>query len=444
MYKGYIDTIDYWLIPLYAIALLGVLWLIKKQKSSNTLYQQYLFNGFLFKLVLTLLYCFLIYYYWGFGDSINYFKNVRYMRELVDNGREGLSLLKQDHNYLLEQYDLEGSSNEAGWFLERITFLLSYPGLGRFATTSMLFALIAYSGMFKLLETLDDLMPERRTYLAWGVLFFPTVTLYGSGILKDTIGIAALGWLIYCNHQLIVKKRFKIRYWIIAALSVYLLLNIRAYILAVMAVPYLIFLIMQASTLIRQTWIRRAIFPACILLLIILWRFNAPLIEQYLGDYAVEKLFENVKEQQQSYLNDPEAGGSTFTIGEIDPTVNGFINKMPAGITATLYRPFLWESKNVLMIFSALENLLLFGLLLFVISRTGLFRSLKILFTEPYVLLCLLFCILFATLIGLSTSNFGTLGRYRIPIVPLYIGALMLIEYKGRIIVPKKPAENTA
>lgn len=444
MYKGYIDTIDYWLIPVYAIALFGVLWIIRKRYSTNTLYQQYLFNGFLFKLALTLLYCFLIYYYWGFGDSINYFKNVRYMRELVDHGREGVQLLQQDHNYLLEQYDLEGSSNEAGWFLERITFLLSYPGLGRFVTTSMLFALIAYSGMFKLLETLDDLMPDRRKYLAWGVLFFPTVTMYGSGILKDTIGLAALGWLIYCNHQLIVKKRWKIRYWIMAALSFYLLLHIRAYVLAVMAIPYLIFLIRQGSSNIQLTWIRRTVFPACILLLIAAWRFNAPLIEQYLGDYAVEKLFENVKEQQQSYLNDPEAGGSTFNIGDIDPTINGFINKMPAGITATLYRPFLWESKNVLMIFSALENILLLGLLLYVVFKTGLFRSLTLLFTESYVLLFLLFCILFATLIGLSTSNFGTLGRYRIPIVPLYIGALLLIEYKGRITVPKKPAGNTA
>jgi hypothetical protein len=98
-------------------------------------------------------------------------------------------------------------------------------------------------------------------------------------------------------------------------------------------------------------------FPILLALLVLGYVLNAQKIDNLLGSYAIEKLFDTVKEQQQSYLTAEDAeAGSVFNIGTIEPTLSGFLKKMPAGIVAALFRPFLWESRNFLMIFTAMES----------------------------------------------------------------------------------------
>ena len=116
---------------------------------------------------------------------------------------------------------------------------------------------------------------------------------------------------------------------------------------------------------------------------------------------------------------------------------------MPQGIVATLFRPFIWESKNVLMIFSALESLLILLITLFVIWKAGFFKFIRTIFSDPFVFLCIFYALIFAALVGLSTSNFGTLGRYRIPIVPFYLTGILAILYKAKFTDPKKQHEKT-
>ena len=401
-------------------------------------------KGFVFKICCTILYCFLIYFYWGFGDSINYFKNALFVKQLIHQGSENFSVLFKDANYLKDTYSMEGTSTEAGWFLERIALLLSYLSFSRFVITSMLFATIAYSGMFKMFESFAFVMPKWDKQLAFVVLFFPTVSIYGSGILKDTLCIAAMGWLFYCSNQLLLKKVFKIKYLVIMAICITLVYQIKIYIVAAFLVPYLIYLIMLLARKIKNIFLRRLFFPLLLLLLFGIYTLNAAKIDTLLGSYAIEKLLDNVKDQQQSYLNAEDAGtGATFDIGTIEPTLSGFVKKMPQGIVATLFRPFIWESKNVLMIFSALESLLILLITLIVILKAGFFKFIRTIFSDPFVFLCVFYALIFAALVGLSTSNFGTLGRYRIPIVPFYLTGILAVLYKAKFTDPKKQHEKT-
>ena len=137
------------------------------------------------------------------------------------------------------------------------------------------------------------------------------------------------------------------------------------------------------------------------------------------------------------------SGGSVFNIGTIEPTLSGFIKKMPAGINATLFRPYIWESKNLLMIFAGIENLILLLVTLWIIVKTGFFKFIKTIFTDPYVFLFLIYTFIFAAIIGLSTANFGTLGRYRIQIVPFYLAGILYVWYLKKFTNPKKPHEKT-
>ena len=41
----------------------------------------------------------------------------------------------------------------------------------------------------------------------------------------------------------------------------------------------------------------------------------------------------------------------------------------------------------------------------------------------------IIFSLFFAFAVGISTSNFGSLVRYRIPLLPFYVSSLVIIRY---------------
>jgi hypothetical protein len=100
-------------------------------------------------------------------------------------------------------------------------------------------------------------------------------------------------------------------------------------------------------------------------------------------------------------------------------------SKAPQAINVALFRPYLWEVRNPLMFISAIESfvILLFTLYVFFVQRHVFFKMLL----DPNVIFCLLFCLTFAFAVGISTYNFGTLSRYRIPMLPFYVMALVLM-----------------
>lgn len=444
MYKDYISWIDLLLVPAYFVVLYAIMVYIKKRHPNDILYQKYFLKGFTFKIACTILYCLLIYFYWGFGDSINYFKNVLLVKQLIKEGTESFGILLQKSTYLKDNYSASGTSTDGGWFVERIALILSYFTFSRFIVTSMLFATLAYAGMFKMLQTFAAEMPEWHKKLAFAVLFFPTLSIYGSGILKDTLCITSMGWLVYCSNELFVKKRFRIRYIVILVLCFSIIYFVKAYIIAAFMVPYVIYLIAGLVKRIQSKFFRHVFFPLLLALLVVGYIINAQKIDNLLGSYAIEKLFDTVKEQQQSYLTAEDAeAGSVFNIGTIEPTLSGFLKKMPAGIVAALYRPFLWESRNFLMIFTAMESFLLLFVTLFVLWKTGFAFFIKTIFRDRFVFLCIFYALIFAALVGLSTSNFGTLARYRIPIIPFYLAGIVGIWYRFYVKGRKKPHEST-
>jgi len=87
----------------------------------------------------------------------------------------------------------------------------------------------------------------------------------------------------------------------------------------------------------------------------------------------------------------------------------------PAAVNVSLFRPYLWEIKNLLMMISSLEAFVLLILTVYVIIKA------------TTVLFCLLFALSYAFAVGVSTYNFGSLVRYKIPMMPFYSIAIFYI-----------------
>ena len=110
---------------------------------------------------------------------------------------------------------------------------------------------------------------------------------------------------------------------------------------------------------------------------------------------------------------------------------------MPAAAVAGLFRPFLWDSRSLVMLMSAIENTILLLLFLYVIFKVGLRKTLKIIQENRFLIFCFIFALFMAIGVGISTSNFGALVRFKIPITPfLFLGTVFII------ILNKEKKEN--
>jgi len=147
-----------------------------------------------------------------------------------------------------------------------------------------------------------------------------------------------------------------------------------------------------------------------------------------LGDYALEKVLNKAVVSQQDLKRD-EYGGSSFDIGDFDPTVSGVLKKAPQAINATLFRPYIWEARNPVVLLSGLENMGMMLFTIYLIIRLKIYNLFRLMFQHHLLMFTVSFSLFFAFSVGLTTSNFGSLVRYKIPAIPFYVACLFIIRY---------------
>ena len=157
-------------------------------------------------------------------------------------------------------------------------------------------------------------------------------------------------------------------------------------------------------------------------------------LKEEMGGLALDKLTESVKTTQDNFLNISDQAESSFSLGvTFDGSTSSMVKIAPAAITATLFRPYLWESKKISTLLSSMESLVLMLFTIYVFFKAGPFRFAGGIIKDPMILYCFCFSILFALFVGATTLNFGTLVRYKIPCMPFYIIALILIAERIKL-----------
>jgi hypothetical protein len=173
------------------------------------------------------------------------------------------------------------------------------------------------------------------------------------------------------------------------------------------------------------------IAPAIMVVGIGLSTFLISSFSSSLGDYGdVDKAI-NKAVVTKNDLTREAYGQNSFDIGELDGSVGSLLSKFPAAIVAGLFRPFLWDVSNPIMLISALENTFMILLTLRVLLLLGPGMFVRI-FSNPVLIFCFVFSIFFAFALGITTANFGALVRYKIPAIPFFLSMLYVLEYQGK------------
>jgi hypothetical protein len=126
------------------------------------------------------------------------------------------------------------------------------------------------------------------------------------------------------------------------------------------------------------------------------------------------------------------AGRPHVEYSGLHPTVSSMASYFPLAAAQTLVRPWLGESAALRYVGVGLENLLLLGLL--AMAATAVVRGRPGRLPPALVLALLLYCVVLAGLIGLSTPNLGTLLRYRTVLLPWLLWLLLQNDYARRLL----------
>jgi hypothetical protein len=441
--KQFLTIWDVVLTPIYLIVLILVArWFRDRYYPKGNPLRKFFFPGLYLKfggaIFIGLLYQF---YYGGEGDTFEYFRSAQVINSSLGNSFSIWVKLLLKQSWESDPY-LYTYISQLAFYEETPTHVVkafaAFFGLFNGTTytpIALLFALFSYSGIWAIYQTFASIYPGHERSLAIGFLFIPSTFVWGSSIFKDTICMFALGWMVYCTFRVFLNRDFRPRNLLLLVVSFYLLALVKIYILLAFLPALSIWLLLSYSRKIRSKAMRVAANLLFICTVSVAFLLLSSTFKEELNRYSLEKVATTAYVTKSWIVYASGDAGSAYDLGEFSPTLSGMLSKFPAAVTVTLYRPWLWEVKNLLMLFSALESIVFLWLTLLAFYRRGFVGFFRSIFTDPNLFFFFIFTLIFAFAVGISTGNFGTLSRYKIPCMPFFAALLLILinlpESKG-------------
>lgn len=431
-------TIQLWemlALPAYLLIIYIIANRYKQKKiEQNPVYKFYVW-GLFAKIVGGIGVVVVYMYYWSGGDTTAYYESSAAMKNLLisspmdwfvnEFGKdtpEHYSLFSLATGYPLDYMYYDPKT----YMVIRLVNPLMLLTFNSFLLTTIILDWITYTGMWRLFIVFSNHYPNRSNLFALAILFFPSVLFWGSGILKDSITLSCTGWVVYCIYKVFVVKQRNPIYLIMLISFLLVILFIKPYIILALFPGTLMWIFSNRIAAIQNVAFKILIVPLIMCISIGGGIFALSFLGQDMGKFALDNIATTLvvtqNDLKQSYYH-----GHSFDIGITDPTPLGLLKKSPEAIIAGLYRPFLWESGNAVMLLSGLENTLILILTITSILRTNLFSFFRKLLQEPILFFSLSFSIFFAFSVGISTANFGALVRFKIAYLPFFLCSLFIL-----------------
>ncbi len=211
-------------------------------------------------------------------------------------------------------------------------------------------------------------------------------------------------------------------------ISATIIISIKPYIFFALLPGTILWLSNQQIKKIKNTTFRFLATPVLLMIGGLLAYLSLYQMGDSLGLYKLDSVMDRAVIVQQDMKAD-YYGGKTFDIGNFDASAGGVLSKAPIAIFSGIFRPAIWDVRNVVMLVSSLENTYLLILTIFLLVKLKLFGFFVLIRKNPLLLFCILFSLFFAFSVGLTVANFGSLVRLRIPELPFFVAGLFIMRY---------------
>lgn len=287
--------------------------------------------------------------------------------------------------------------------LIRLNYLLLHLSGGLYFFHLLIFCILSFLGSFALFKFFSSIsqLPTKILFLA--IFGIPSVLFWSSAMLKESLLLFNMGFLLLSAKKLFLdgKKSTILPFLLFLLLS----FTVKLYVFLALLLPLFFYLLSQK--LARRHFLSVSIFLGVPFLVLIAFLRNNIL------QLLKEKLIEFKAVARAS-----EAGS------QIDmPTYESFgemIQRIPLAWYNVLIHPLFPPQWKLLSAAAALEHLVLIGLIILPLIAFKKDKKDIALFG-----FCLSFMLILATIIGLSTPVLGAIVRYKVPLLPFYVIALL-------------------
>lgn len=430
-----ITIIDYILLPVY----LYLFYLIVRKRSlkyTDASLRKILFTAFLLRMLGSVGYSLMVQYYYGFGDAFTFYYGSNFLRGHILENPANIKYLFSSAAEVKSWFDMEvGDISYSGFFgvtsnlfIMKIATIVSFLSFNCFLIISIIFGFFSFAGQWKMFQVFNDVNKgKHQKLMAWAVLYTPSIWFWGSGLMKDSICIGCLGFIIHYLYKIFVKKEIRIKDIFMLFIMLYIVSQVKSYIIIILGITLATVIFAHFMTSIKNIVIKGFIILVFLFVTVMI-AFETNFTEQ-VQEFAEESIvqldtFQRNYEESQKGEENSEGGLKGINT---DISLQGLITRSPLAIFTCLYRPFIWESRKIIILFTSLESMLLLLATVYVIIKTGFFKFFRTIFNDPFILFAFIASMLFALLIGLTTFNFGTMVRYKIILLPFYYFMLVHI-----------------
>ncbi len=442
------NLLDYIMFFVYVV-IFYILFAWRRKKIKDPVLRKYHRQGFWIKVFSCFAYCMFILLF-SPGDSNGLYHREGYnIYQMILSDPSKINLLfisgkDFDQSLLADIFNAGYFSEESNYMVTRFVALFSFVTFGRFLAISLFFSMISFTGVWRLYRFFYEQYPQLHKQFAIAILYLPSFVFWSSGILKDPLCTGALGWITYSLYGMLYRKKNPLVYLPILIFFSFLIIQVKVYIIVSYLPFFAMFLLFKNVTLIRNKFVKFLIVCGVILGCVFGFLSIASTMQQALGGFAAGGVTKKIKNYQANYEAQASFATSNFSLGvEFDGTAQSLVKMAPAAVVATLFRPYIWESKKASTLLSSLESLAMMSLTIFVLIKVGIKKTLFTIISKPIVLYCLMFSLIFALFVGATTLNFGSLVRYKIPALPFYVIGLFFILYFNNKL-KMKPVVETA
>jgi hypothetical protein len=432
---------DIILVPVCLVMMYAI---IRGRANANHDFKlrKYYYRAFYYKMFFVLAYTFITEFYFGGGDTGLYYQAIKDLRAAIEDDFSNFwTLLASPHltpsnslapYFLYDNFNdvtynyMQGSSN---FFVPKVGYFPSILFFNSYLCICFFLSMFALGGAIRLFKTFYFYYPSAIKEIALATLFLPSVNFWSGGLLKDTICYGAVGFILYAALNVFIRKRKIVSSVIWIVVGCYLLYIVKTYIFLVLLLAITIWMFAETNKLIKDRTLRQIFAFMTFAVAIgagyfLLQYFTS---QETLKQYQLDNIISSAENQRNAYRDIYQQGNqsqqtSYYTIQSGNPALL-LINS----IGATFFRPFPWEVKSVAAILSAIEAMAFVILTLNMFLKRGIVRPFRGIFSDPRILMCFIFAIVFAVGVGASTANFGTLSRYKIPCMPFYLMMLFLL-----------------
>jgi len=394
------------------------LWLIFRHKSFNIngLSRKMIALAFGVKVVAGLVYMLVQAQFYKGGDAYKYFKGGRVIYEsLWENPIYFLRLVFGKNGGFVDTpiykyaYHTECWDHLGSYAFCRFNALLHLVSGGYYSVHVLVMAgLMLFAGLnfYRLLQPLK-LMSDMWLYAL--IFFTPSLLFWTGGIYKEGMVYLGLSCCLLGVYR-VAKNNYSGKYFLLIIIGLALILLFRNY-LIILLLPALslLFYTLKFS---KKSLLKYALAYAFGLILLIT-----------LAPFLPVNFYEILAHKQWAFL--AENGGSDFGATQLKPTLASIAAAIPSGLVNTLFRPFLWDASGGLQVISAMGILLvwMFAIVAFIFRK-------KTYTWHPVTLFLLFYALSNLMLIGILVSNSGTVMRYRV--IAIHFLILVIAQFVAR------------